>query len=213
MQLEELIRRGRLVTHDLVVPYFTSDDDWRDWLNEAQEEAAIRGRLIEDEAIEVDVAAGEPLAEYPAYLWAVQRVFFGGRRLQLVDREMLDAGEGEQWESATGQPIACYEVSGKLRLYPIPNSSGTARVAGFCVPRHPMAAGSDEPGLPARAHLKLLNFALSQYYGRQDAETFDPNKAAQYAVAFEADFGPPVDEKAMRRKRINVRRFVAGAWF
>lgn len=213
MTLAELIRRGRLAAGDTVQPYFVSDDDWRDWLNDAAEEAAIRARLIEDEQIEVSVSAGDPLGAYPDYVWAVQRVYLNGRQLQLVDREMLDASEGEAWEAASGDPIACYEVSGKLRFYPIPSSDGAARAVAFCIPRNPLMGDNDEPELRQRTHLKLLNFALSQYYDRQDAETFDPNKAAAYMAAFERDFGPPVDEKAMRRKRINTRRFVAGAWF
>lgn len=214
MRLSELIRRGRSATQDLAKPYFASDDDWRDWLNEAAEEAAIRARLIEDESIEASVEAGTATASYPAHVWAVQRVFLGDRRLQLVDREMLDASEGEGWESATGQPVACYEIGQSLRFYPIPETSETARIVAFCVPAGEMEGVDDEPGLPnKRTHLKLLNFALAQFYSRQDSDAFDPNKAAQYEAAFIADFGPPVDEKAMRRKRINVRRHVAGAWF
>lgn len=213
MNLAELIRRARVATHDVAKPYFASDDDWRDWLNEAAEEAAIRARLIEDEAIEVSVDAGTPTANYPERVWAVQRVFLNDRRLQLVDREMLDASEGEGWEVATGEPIACYEVGKTLRFYPIPQTSGTARMVAFCIPKNEMANETDEPGLNRRIHLKLLNFALAQFYAKQDADTFDPNKAAQYEAMFEGDFGPPVDEKAVRRKRINVRRYVAGAWF
>ncbi len=214
MQLGELIRRGRAAAYDVAEPYFASADDWQAWLNEAAEEAAIRARLIEDESIEVTVEAGAPTAGYPAHVWAIQRVFFSGRRLELVDREMLDASEGEGWESATGQPVACYESAQTLRFYPIPEMSGVARIVAFCVPASEMKGDGDEPGLPdKRTHLKLLNFALAQFYSRQDADAFDPNKAAQYEAAFIADFGPPVDEKALRRKRINVRRHVAGAWF
>lgn len=213
MNLGQLRDRGRSVTQDLERPYLWSDDDWRDYFNEAADEAAIRARLIENDQIEVDVTAGDAYADYPEHVWAVQRVYFGGKRLILTDRETLDAAEAAGWEDRQGEPQSCYEVGGRLRFYPVPVVSGAARLVAFCVPAVPMANDEDEPQLRQRLHSQLLDWALFLAYSKKDADTFDANLAATHAAAFEKVFGPRPDEKAMRRKRINVRRSVVGSYF
>lgn len=213
MNLGQLRDRARSETQDLERPYLWSDDDWRDYFNEAADEAAIRARLIEDDQIEVDVTAGDAYADYPEHVWAIQRVYFGSKRLILSDRETLDATEPQGWEDRQGDPQYCYEVGGRLRFYPAPLTSGTARLVAFCVPATPMANDEDTPQLRQRIHAQLLDWALFLAYSRKDADTFDANLAEKHAAAFEKVFGPRPDEKAMRRKRANVRRFVAGSYF
>lgn len=214
MNLRELINRARSETGDTANPPLWSNAEWREYLNEAAVEAAIRAKLIEDDQIEIDITAGESHAEYPAYVWAIQRVYFGGRKLDLVDREMIDADEGEGWEDKTGQPVACYEVGGRLRLFPTPEAGGSARLVAFCTPREPMVDDADEPGIrQARLHPRLIDWALHLAYLKKDSDTFDAGLSRQHEAEFEKNFGPRPDEKAMRQKRINVRRRVAGHSF
>ena len=46
MRREALRRRVRLLAQDTTRPYLWQDEDIDDWLNEAQQEAAIRARLL-----------------------------------------------------------------------------------------------------------------------------------------------------------------------
>lgn len=214
MNLSELIVRSRAESRDTKKPPFWSDDTWRDRLNEAADEAAIRSMLISNDTIELDVTIGEAYVDYPENAWSIRRVFLGDKRLVLVDREMLDAVEGSAWETQAGTPCACYEISGQLRLYPIPIASETARMVAYCTPANPMTKGDDEPeGVKPRLHIKLIDWALSCFYNNPDVDSFDPGRAQKYEAKFEAIFGPRPDEKAMRNKRINVRRHVAGSYF
>ena len=215
MKVRDFIKRCRTTTSDLTNKYFWSDEEWLDALNEACDEACIRARLIENESIELDHSANDPYADIPDHVWAVQRVTFNGRSLDLCDKAMLDESEGKEWESRTSDvPIACYEVGGRLRFFPIPQTAGVVIVHGFCTPETPLADDDDEPTwLRQRLHEKLLNWTLHVAYSKQDADTFDANLAQKYEAAFERDFGPRPDEKAMRRLRINVRRRVTGRYF
>ncbi len=214
MNLGQLVARCRVGSNDLVKKYLWSDDEWRDYLNEAVDEAAIRAMLIEDDQIEIELTANDAYGECPGHVWSIRRVFVGDRRMVLVDREMLDASEGDGWEAQTGTPWACYEISGKLRFFPIPETSGVARVAAFCTPENPMVSNDDEPEcVKNRLHIKLTEWALACAYNKPDSDTFDPGRAAKHEARFEEVFGPRPDEKAMRRKRINVRRVVAGSYF
>lgn len=62
MTLADLIRRVRTDANDMVEPYFWSDQDVADWLNDAVREAAVRGRLIHesqaDAVCRIEVVAG-----------------------------------------------------------------------------------------------------------------------------------------------------------
>lgn len=214
MNRGQLVARCRLMAKDSRKPYLWLDEEWHDYLNEAVDEAAIRAMLIEDDQIEVELTANDAYAEYPSHVWSIRRVFLGDRRMVLVDREMLDAAEGNGWEEQTGTPWACYEIGGKLRFFPIPEASGTARLVAFCTPENPMQANGDEPKcIKERLHIKLIEWALACAYNKPDSDTFDPGRAAKHEAKFEEIFGPRPDEKAMRRKRINVRRVVAGSYF
>ena len=52
MTLEDLIHRFRVLSLDNVTPPFWADEDVIDWLNEAQNEACIRARLIREDELE-----------------------------------------------------------------------------------------------------------------------------------------------------------------
>jgi len=211
MNLGQLIASCRSETRDLVKRYQWEDSEWIEFLNEAVDEACIRSRLIEDEAIELDAKADDPYVEIPEHLWSIRGALFDGRRLELIDKQMItDAA----WEELSGTPVACYEVGGKLRLYRIPETDGVVKVHAFCTPEEPMSKSSDSPqGVKPRLHIKLTDWALYRAYSKNDADTFDANLAQVHLDKFERVFGPRHDEKEMRRLRINVVRRVKGVYF
>lgn len=210
----DMITACRLETQDTKKPYLWKDEEFGAGLNEAADEACIRGRLIENENIELSASVGDPYVDIPEYAWSIQRITFNGRKMLLLDKQMLNECEGDAWEDRTGTPVSCYEVGGKLRFYPIPDADGVVKVHAFCTPEHPMELDDDEPeGIKARLHVKLVDWALHCAYSKKDADTFDANLAEVHEVKFEQVFGPRPDEKAMRRLRLNVRRYVKGYQF
>lgn len=216
MNRSALIARCRSITQDTKNrPYLWSDDEFGDALNEAGDEACIRARLIERDDIELNVSANDPKVEIPDYAWSISRVAMNGRKLDLVDRQMLDEREGVDWESRTAEePLACYEVNGSLRLYPIPTVAGVLKIHSFCTPESQMSEDDDEPaGIRPRLHEKLIDWALHVAYLKADSDTFNADLADKYEADFEKTFGPRPDEKAMRRLRINVTRRTTGAYF
>ncbi len=214
MNLGELIKACRLKSGDTGKPFFWSDPEWIAYLNEAVSEACIRARLIVSDDIEIDLCAGEAYADYPCNVWSIRRVQVPGRKsLSLVDREMLDSGEVIGWMERTGDPIACYEIDGRLRLYPIPESNEIAIVEAFCTPKRELSQPTDKPEIHDRLHMKLIDWALHRAFSKIDADTFDPGRASAHEGEFEKTFGPRPDETKMRRMRINVVRRVVGHSF
>lgn len=214
MNLRDLIDGARTESQDVAKKHLWSDEELVGFFNEAVDEVCVRARSIEMDDIELPIAAQDPYADIPEYLWSIQSVKAFGRKLLMLDRQMLDACEGDDWESRTGTPVACYEIGGRLRLYPIPDTAGEATVHAFCTPDSAMEGDDDEPqGVKSRLHRKLIDWALHRAYSKKDADTFDANLAAVHEARFDAVFGPRPDEKAMRRLRINVRRYVKGTYF
>lgn len=215
MNLQKLLDRWTSVTQDRSIPVLWPTERRVELLNEAAEEAAIRGRLLDTDQLIVALVAGDPYANYPANAWSIREIKFNGQKLDLVDREMLDESEGGNWEQRTGTPVAVCEIDGRLRFYPIPVQDGEAQVRAFCVPEIPLDENDldGEPGLPELEHKHLLDYALSVAYLDMDADAFDPGRAARHEAAFERRYGPPVSAATRRRVRLNVKRRVAGSFF
>lgn len=214
MTLQQLLDRWTSITRDDREPAFWPRARRVELLNEAAEEAAIRGRLIDTDQLTASLVASDPYADYPAHAWSIREITLDGKRLQLVDREMLDESEGD-WERRTGTPVAVCEIDGRLRFYPIPEQDGEAQVRAFCVPETPLDENNlnGEPGLPELDHKYLLDYALSIAYLDMDADAMDPSRAAKHEAAFERRYGPTVTAATRRRVRLNVKRRVSGAFF
>lgn len=207
MDLSALISRCRIEAQDWRSPFLWDDAEWTEWLNEAESEACIRARLIEDESITAEVIAGDPYADLPERVFLVSRVILGSRLLALISRHDLDSDSPHGWESEGGDPVACYRSGDRLRLYPVPISDGEARITAFCTPEREMTDGDDTPSIASRMHVKLIDWALRCAYLKDDPDTQDVQRSERYEGRFERTFGPRPNEAEVRRLSItSVRR-------
>lgn len=207
MTLAALLARCRSESEDETAPYLWSDAEWTAGLNEAENEACIRARLIEDEEIAGAITAGDPYVSLPAKAFSVSRaVIVGGSRLRLIERHELDLCGSSQWESETGTPDRAYRTGNRLRLVPIPIEDGSLSVFAFCTPASQMVSGSDVPEISTRLHHHLVDWALRNAYRKPDVDTFDPAAAARHEAEFARVFGPRPDEVELRRTRLSSRR-------
>lgn len=212
MDLNALIARCRLVSQDLRSPFLWDDSEWTEWLNEAEAEACIRARLIEDEAIIGQVFSAEPYVDLPERAFLVCRVFLGSRKLVLTSRHDLDLDNPHGWESETGDPVACYRSVDRLRMYPVPISDDEARIVAFCTPETEMSDDSDTPSIASRLHVKLIDWALRCAYLKDDPDTQDVQRAERYEEKFERTFGPRPNESEVRRLSITSVRRARGSF-
>lgn len=207
MTLADLIARCRSESEDEAVPYLWSDAEWTAWLNEAEIEACIRARLIEDEAIAATITAGDPYVSLPGRAFSVSRATIdGGLQLDLIERRELDLFGSCRWDSETGTPDKAYRSGDRLRLVPIPVADGSMTIAAFCTPEAAMAAGGDAPSIADRLHSNLVEWALRCAYRKPDTDTQDQVAAARHEAEFGRVFGPRPDEVAVRRTRLSSRR-------
>lgn len=217
MKLSELRdeTRGRL--DDRAPPYLWSNDFLDRYLNNAVEEAAIRARLIYDERTPrvVEIGLREGIADYP-FAAEVIRVDYAilastGRPLRRVkDRELHDWDC--EWKNATGTPIAFYEREKSLRIYRIPQAADTVQLGLWRLPLCKLTRDDDEPEIPRREHIKLVDWACREAYLKRDSDTQDENKAATFEGLFTASFGPRESADVYRKRRLRGATLVKARW-
>lgn len=206
MTLADLIARYRLAAHDHETPGFCSDDELREYFNDAQAEAAIRGRMlratVENRAdlCSLGLAAGNAAAELDPTLcelsyqaWRAQGDAVRSP-LKLCTREWLDRNVADWRDLPVGDPCYLVKDGTALQVVPAPSRPGEILLEGYFTPAR-MEADGDEPGIPKMHHIHLLQWVLYRAFSKPDAELFDSNRAAQAEAEFTRYFGarPDVD--------------------
>jgi hypothetical protein len=229
MTLADLIRRFRVLADDKAAPFFWSDPDVVDWLNDAEAQACVRSRLLLEDAnpdvCEVAVTAGVHTYQLHPKVYELVRTGFrpsavGGRscRFRLVSREWLDANyrhwrEADDWHHMDGGKRYLVQNDTSVRIVPIPAEDGALTLEGYRLPMDAMALPDpanpgapvhDTPEIHAAHHEHLILWALHKAFSVPDSESFDPQRAGQAEAAFTAYFGRMPDSDMRRTTREDV---------
>ena len=202
MRREALRRRVRLLAQDTTLPYLWQDEDIDDWLNEAQQEAAIRARLLRatpashPALCEYTMAAGETAITVPDQLYEISHQGWnaGGERrpLKVVSRGWMDTTlPGRRAMPAAG-PDYLVQDRQALEVVPAPSADGAVLIEGYRLPE-PMDLDADEPRIPLAHHIHLVQWALHIGYSLPDAETLNPGKSQTAEAEFTRYFGARPD--------------------
>ncbi len=185
MNLAELRDFCRQRTGDVQEPYLWGSPEWNAWLNEAEREACIRARLIEDwDSVVITAAAGESRFALPDYVLDVERV------------ELPDGRELKHFEATRTSLILPRPLREPVTL--------TCHV--IRLPKQDMVDDTDEPEIPARWHQRMTDWAIRCAHLKQDSETFDQQAADRYEARFTASFGMAHSANVQRKHRRNSPR-------
>ena len=208
MWVDGFITRFRDAVHDLAEPYFWTEDEIVAYLNEAVQEACERAKLIEDRSMSIALLAGQDTYDLHPSVFEIKRLSLRGRPLDETSVEELD-GDAPGWELRTGLPrwFIFEQASGvqppRVRLVPTP---AIAEEVGLTVYRGALKELSADmptarPEIPSRFHERLMDWLMHRAYLKQDAEVFDPNKAAASLALFVQAFGERPDANVQRKQR------------
>ena len=211
MTLAELISRYRILANDKAAPFFVSDDEARDFLNEAENQACIRGRMIhaadDAEVCDLVVSAGRALYEFHPSLIEIDNCCFRengaarrGPPIEFHSQEWLDDCV-QDWRDKSGAPRYAILNDTSIRLVPRPSVGGLLIFEGYRAPKHPMSKTTDSPEIARHHHEHLVQWALFRAFSIPDSEFIDPTRAAAAESAFAAYFGPLVDVDLRRLTR------------
>lgn len=213
MNLEDLLRRFRTLADDKLQPFFWQDEDIIDWLNDAQEQAAVRGRLLrEDSDPRICSIALDPaqrtyrLHEAVVEIINVQLLPGTGDRplpLHLVSREWLDA-EIPDWRQEPNRPRYAIQDDVSLRLVGVPSVGDSLALECYRLPLKSLANETDKPEIHRAHHEHLLDWVLNRAYSVPDTEKFDARRQIDAELAFTKYFGPLPDSDMRRTTRTDV---------
>ncbi|QTD44553.1 DUF6682 family protein [Ottowia testudinis] len=223
MTVDDFISAFRAGTLDVAKPFLWSAEEIVSYLNEAVQEACERARLIEDRSTPavcaIGLVPGQSTYDLHASVFEVKRLALRGHPLTETSVEALD-DQQPGWEVRSGAP-RCFifeQASGALparvRLVPTPMQAESLSLTVYRGALTPLNAdrGSDKPGIHERYHPRLLDWMLHRAYLKQDAETFNPTKAAQSLTLFEQAFGERPDANVQRKHRDLAPPIVRSNW-
>lgn len=212
MNLGELIQRFRTLARDEAQPHLWSDAHVTQWLNDAQAQACIRGRLLrEDEnplVCQIALHAGQhtwPLHEsvYELIHVQIKPASGQGRRLCLLSRELLDA-EHAGWRDDERPAWALIQDETTVRVVGRVQAGDVLHLECYRLPLSPMLDLADTPEIHIAHHEYLLLWALYRAFSVVDAETLDAARAAQAEREFSDYFGPMTGSNLRRITREDV---------
>ena len=218
----ELIAQFRSDTFDLQTPYLSSDADITAWLNEAEQEACIRARLIHDDSTPAvcSIAVTARTASYPLHASVIEvtRATFtptGSSTtfvLYLTDRVELDRCYSD-WRTREEEPRQAIIDDTKIRLGCLPNTDGTLALECYRLPLENIEDSATESPEIARIHHRhLIQWALHRCYSRPDAEVFDAGKSATALAEFTRVFGLRPDADYRRFTQANRPNCNKAVW-
>lgn len=223
MKVADFIEAFRDQVADHVVPPFWSDAQIVHYLNEAVQEACERAKLIEDRLTPAvcSITLVPDVATYQlhASVFEIKRATLRGRPLDETSVEEMDA-DCTGWESLKGLPRAYIfeQASGarpaSIRLVRVPAQADTLALTVFRGALKPLSPDLDigKPEIPERFHERLMDWVLHRAYLKQDADTFDPDKAAVSLALFVQAFGERPDANVQRKRRDKRPPLVRMSW-
>lgn len=223
MNVADFLAAFRADLQDEEQPYLWSDQELVRYLNAAVQEANERALLTEDRSTTavcvIPLQAGvATYALHPSVL-QVKRVTLRGRPLDETSIESLDR-EYRNWESHTGHPrrFIFEQASGsmppQLRLVSTPVAADVLNLTVYRGALKPLCEDRDteKPELPVRFHEQLKDWVYRCAYLKQDAETLDKAKAADFEAIFVGNFGQRPDANVQRKQRDRRSPIVRFTW-
>ena len=223
MKVADFIDGFRSSVGDNEVPYFWSAEDIVRYLNEAVQEACERAKLIEDRrtpaVCNLALQAGVSTYDLHPSVLEIKRLTLNGQKLDETSEEELDE-DCPGWELQSGKP-SCFifeQAAGvqppRLRFVRSPVSAGAVALTVFRGALKPLSADLDtgKPEIPERFHERLMDWVLHRAYLKQDADAFDPSKAAVSLALFVQSFGARPDANVQRKQRDRRPPVVRSNW-
>lgn len=200
MTLGEILALYRLTAKDGAAPYFCSDAEIFDFINEAEEQSCLRGNLLFDKTsafTQIAIVAATTVYPLDDSILSIKYATIkdvGGvvYPLSILDHEEMDRLD-TTWRTTTQRPTAIIHMDGTVETNYIPDAAYTLSIEVYKLPT--TKTSFDSPEIARAHHRHLLDWVLYKAYGKQDKEIFDGDMSAKYLKDFEQYFGfhPGVD--------------------
>lgn len=195
MNLLQLRTAFRVDTDDMVAPYLFKDEQFLEWINEAQEEACIRANLIFEAANEsmcqVTVGPDDRSYEVDDKWHVITKAYFADDEcgpLNLTSREDLDRRR-PRWRTDTDAPRELMVFDGRVELDTALLVERVLFLEGYRLPMSAMKSDTSKPEITRSHHRGLIQWCVFRAFGRPDTELYDLQRASVAEAEFTRLFG------------------------
>lgn len=221
MDRAALIIQFRSDADDQAEPPLSGDDLVTTWLNEAEDEAAVRADLLleteDDDICQIDVEAGTARYALHEAVACITRATFTRtgssdvKELTLTTRTAMDR-DFPGWRTRAQDPCHLIQDDTSVTLGSLPDADGVLRFECQRTPLTPMADDGDTPEIHRLHHRHLVNWALYRHYSRPDTEQYDPGRAQKALDVFTGHFGLPRDAQLARDREAEQAHHNVADW-
>lgn len=198
MKLGALLDLWRAEIDDVAQPFLWSDEEAIEYADDAQKEAARRGRLIVDSTTastcQLAIVANSATYTLDARVLRINRAKLSGETtpLQFLMVRDLDARR-PGWEDETGTPeiIVPDWQTGQVRLVPKPTATATLALTVVRLPILTLNDLDDTLEIREEYQRNLRHWLNYRAYLKRDSETYNPESAGEALKLFEMEFGKP----------------------
>lgn len=176
---------------DVAEPYLWADDEVFHYADEAQKKFCRLTDGIADAGTpavtQVAVTAGNPWVSMSPLIRKIRGI--NGADGRYIDPENYEDFQkrGIKLNARTGVPeiLILGMQENKARVYPVPVADETLELLVYRLPIKALDDFDQKIEIAEQHHTALLLWMKHMAYSKQDAETFDKTKAAEFEVAFE----------------------------
>lgn len=209
MNLSSLIKRFRVQSGDSSIPPRWPDSAVKEWMNEAEQQACIRGRLIyeddNDSVCVIELHSSEKTYKLHPKITEIVSLHIvdsagDHRELPIKSREWLNANHPD-WRQSTDPAWAAIQSDTSLRIVGAIVADDELRIECYRMPLEDMGDAGDAPEIHEAHHAHLIDWVLYQAFQEQDAEWYDANRSATHEAKFVRHFGHAQDSDMRRLTR------------
>ena len=160
------------------------------FVNEAINQVYRRANPIKD-LTTLDISATENTYLLPSYIFKVLKVKRADGT-EVIEKTVNDLWERQEFDTITGSPRFFIPdvVTNKVRIYPTPTIDETLSLLIYRFPVSTLSWDSrdDSPELRSEFQIPLLSYAAHMAYLKDEANTYDPTRAATFLSYFDREF-------------------------
>lgn len=220
MDTDGLVEQFRREADDTKAPYLWQDENVQAWLDEGEQEAAIRANLLPERVntaiCQIAVTAGAASYELHKAVLTIRHARFvaasGNKQtLKVVSPDGMDSINPFWRDDSAGAPCYLVQDEQSATLVPTPSENGTVQMEVYRLPLQSFA-DKNEPEIGGAHHRHLVNWALFKAFSKPDAETIDPTRAAKAEADFNRYFGSRPDAQLGRDMRADQPHHNQAIW-
>jgi hypothetical protein len=219
MKRQDISDAFRTEADDNRTPPLFSDDEVETYINEAQEEACIRTKLIFDRTDEsichIDINPSDLTYDISDKIHEIrfaQLVDADGAvsDLEIIDRDELDRRRPD-WRIETDKPTAIVHEDKTIQIDCTADAAYTIQLEVYRLPK-PLESEASVPEINAIHHRFLVDWVLYRAFSKPDADLYNPGKAQEAHDRFEKHFGERPDATMRKRDNANLPHRVKAYW-